>query len=71
MEDTINIDNRADFVLWAVDRAKEIMGREASDLAIAARDGEEETMRAAGNALGQAITDAMVEVFDSLVGDLD
>lgn len=68
-ETTVSIDNRADFTLWAIERSKEIVNQEATALALAVRDGDEEAIRSAGNALGTAITEAMLEVFDGLVGD--
>jgi len=47
--------------------AKQIVSEEGFALAKASRDGTEEEVRVAGNALGQAITSAMMEVFDGLV----
>jgi hypothetical protein len=67
MSDTIIIDNRGDFGLWAIEAARQIVGEHGSTLAIAARDGTEEEMRAAANALGQAISSALLEVYDSLL----
>ncbi|MCM2455245.1 hypothetical protein HGO37_07595 [Rhizobium sp. CG4] len=67
--DTISIDNRGDFGLWAIERAKEIIAVEGSSLAIAARDSSEETIREAANALGAAITAALLEVYDGLLSD--
>jgi hypothetical protein len=61
MEDAIQIENRGDFGLWAIEVADQ-----GFELARAARDGSEDDVRAAGNALGQAITNAMMEVFDGL-----
>jgi len=72
MEDAITIDNRGDFGLWAIEVAKQIVADQGFELARAARDGTEDDVRVAGNALGQAITNAMMEVFDGLmegVGD--
>ncbi|WP_430252189.1 hypothetical protein [Neorhizobium sp. DAR64860/K0K1] len=66
MEDAIQIDNRGDSGLWAIEVAKQIVAAQGFDLARAARDGSEDDVRAAGNALGEAITDAMMEVFDGL-----
>lgn len=66
MEDAIQIDNRGDFGLWAIEVATQIVAAQGFDLARAARDGSEDDVRASGNALGQAITDAMMEVFDGL-----
>ncbi|AVA23813.1 hypothetical protein [Rhizobium sp. NXC24] len=67
MEDTIEIDNRGEFGLWAIEMAKQIVGEQGFDLAKAARDGGDEDVRVAGNALGQAITNALLEVFDGLL----
>lgn len=69
MDDTIKIDNRGDFGLWAIEVAKQIVSAEGFDLAKAARDGSEEDVRQAGNALGQVITNALLEVYDGLLGD--
>lgn len=72
MEDAIKIDNRGDSGLWAIEVAKQIVADQGFELARAARDGTENDVRVAGNALGQAITNAMMEVFDGLmdgVGD--
>jgi len=65
--DTVSIDNRGDFGLWAIERAKEIIAVEASALAIASRDGKDEEIRDAANALGAAISAALLEVYDGLV----
>jgi hypothetical protein len=67
MEDAIQIDNRGDFGLWAIELAKQIVADQGFELARAARDGTEDDVRVAGNALGQAITNAMMEVFDGLM----
>lgn len=66
MEDAIQIDNRGDFGLWAIEVAKQIVADQGVELARAARDGSEDDVRVAGNALGQAISNAMMEVFDGL-----
>lgn len=67
--DTIRIENRGDFGLWAIERAKEIIAVEGSALAIAARSDEEADVREAANALGSAIVEAMMEVYDGLLTD--
>jgi len=67
MEDPIKIDNRGDFALWAIEAAKQIVSEQGFELARASRDGNDDDVRAAGNALGQAITNALVEVFDGLL----
>jgi hypothetical protein len=69
--DTVTIDNRADFAQWAVERAREIVSQEGTALALAARDMDEKAIGEAGNALGQAIADAMIDVFDGLVAGVD
>ncbi|KQV83473.1 hypothetical protein [Rhizobium sp. Root1220] len=67
MEEPILIDNRGDFGVWAIEVAKRIVADQGFELASAARDGTEDDVRVAGNALGQAITNAMMEVFDGLM----
>jgi hypothetical protein len=66
MDDTIEIGNRGDFGLWAIEVAKQLVADQGFELARAARDGSDEDVRAAGNALGQAITNALMEVYDGL-----
>ncbi|TBB14997.1 hypothetical protein ELH48_36165 (plasmid) [Rhizobium ruizarguesonis] len=68
MGDAIKIDNRGDFGLWAIEAAKQIVGDQGFELARAARDATEDELRVAGNALGQAITNALLEVYDGLLG---
>ena len=67
MEEAIQIGNRGDFGLWAIEVAERIVADQGFELARAARDGTEDDVRASGNALGQAITNAMMEVFDGLM----
>ncbi|CDN51614.1 hypothetical protein [Neorhizobium galegae] len=67
MDDSININNRGDFGLWAIEVAKQIVAEEGFELAKASRDGTEDDVRIAGNALGQAITNALIEVYDGLL----
>jgi hypothetical protein len=69
MEDTVAIESRSEFALWAIERAKEIVSQEGTALALAARDMDEEGLRDAGQKLGGAISDALLEVFDGLLGD--
>lgn len=71
MEDSIRIENRGDFGLWAIEVAKQVVSEEGFDLARAAREGSEDDVRAAGNALGQAITNVLMEVYDGLLGDAE
>lgn len=65
--ETIEITTRSDFALWAIERAQEIVRAEGSALALAARDMDEAGIKECGTALGKAIADAMLEVFDGLV----
>ena len=65
----VAIETRSEFALWATERAKEIVAREGTALALAARDMDEEALRDAGQKLGSAISDALLEVFDGLLGD--
>lgn len=69
MGEEMQIDNRGDFGLWAIDVAKQIVSEEGFELARASRDGNEDDVRRAGNALGQAITNALMEVYDGLLQD--
>ncbi|AVA24421.1 hypothetical protein [Rhizobium sp. NXC24] len=69
MDDTVQIGSRGDFGLWAIEVAKQIVGEQGFELAQAARDGTEDDLRAAGDALGQAITNALLEVFDGLLDE--
>lgn len=71
MDETIEIGNRGDFGLWAIEVAKQLVADQGFELARAARDGNDDDVRAAGNALGQAITNALMEVYDGLTEDLD
>ncbi|KKX32881.1 hypothetical protein [Rhizobium sp. LC145] len=70
MEDVIMIKNRGDFGLWAIEVAKQIVSEQGFELARTARDGTEDEVRLAGNALGQAITNALLEVYDGLLQDV-
>ncbi|MET2831328.1 hypothetical protein [Mesorhizobium shangrilense] len=63
------IDSRDDFAQWAIDRANAILTDEGSELATAARNGNEAQTGETAQALGQAIVDALLEAFDGLVGD--
>lgn len=69
--ETVTIDNRSDFALWAIERAKEIVSSQGTALAMAARDMDEDALRDTGNALGNAITAALLEVFDGLAPSVD
>ena len=67
--DTVEIETRSDFALWAIQRAQEIVAAEGTGLAMAARDMDEAALATSGAALGKAIADAMLEVFDGLVAE--
>jgi hypothetical protein len=63
------IDSRNDFAQWAIDRSNAILTDQGSELATAARNGNEAQIDEAARALGQAIVDALIEAFDGLAGD--
>lgn len=65
----MTIENRSDLAQWAVERAKAIVAEEGGKFALAARHQGDEQIAAAANTLGQAIVDAMLEVFDGLTQD--
>ncbi|MCA1370236.1 hypothetical protein I6F15_22945 [Bradyrhizobium sp. BRP14] len=67
--ETVTIGSRADFAQWAIARAQSIVVDQGGDLALATRDMDDAAIAAAGNALGQAITSALLEVFDSLLAE--
>lgn len=67
--ETVEISGRGDFALWAIQRAQEIVTAEGAAFALAARDMDEEALAQTAAALGKAISEAMLEVFDGLVGD--
>lgn len=64
--ETVIIETRTDFATWAIERARTIVAEQGGDLAVAARDMDETQIGVAGNALGQAIVNALLEVFDGL-----
>ena len=67
--ETVEISSRTDFALWANERAQEIVRSEGAALAMAARDMDEEALANTAAALGKAISDAMLEVFDGLLAE--
>ena len=69
MDDTkpMTISSRSDFALWAIERAKAIVAEEGGNLALAKREQGDEEIAASANALGQAIVNALLEVFDGLM----
>ena len=67
--ETTTIGSRADFAQWAIERAGAIIAEQGGNLAVAARDGCNDKVADAANALGQAIVEAMLEVFDGLMAE--
>ncbi|WVT77445.1 hypothetical protein QM996_23680 (plasmid) [Sinorhizobium chiapasense] len=67
--ETVEINGRSDFALWAIQRAQEIVTAEGAAFAMAARDMNEEMLAETAAALGQAISDAMLEIFDGLTAE--
>ncbi|CZT36665.1 hypothetical protein [Rhizobium sp. 9140] len=67
--ETTEIGSRSDFALWAIQRAQEIVTSEGAAFAIAARDMNDDALATTAAALGTAISEAMLEVFDGLIGD--
>lgn len=65
--ETVTIENRSDFAQWAIERANAIITAQGSNLVVAARGADDSEVAASDNALGQAIVDALLEVFDVLV----
>lgn len=64
--ETMTISNRSDFAQWAIERAKAIVADQGGNLALAARGQGDEQIAETANALGQAIVDALLDVFDGL-----
>jgi hypothetical protein len=52
-----------------IERSRAIVAGQGGDLALAARDMSDEKIAETANALGQAIVDALLEVFDGLVSE--
>ncbi|MDQ0322138.1 hypothetical protein QO002_004344 [Pararhizobium capsulatum DSM 1112] len=67
--ETATIASRSDFAQWAIERASAIVAEQGGNLALAARDGVDDKIAETGNALGQAIVNALLEVFDGLIGE--
>jgi hypothetical protein len=65
--ESMAIESRADFAQWAIERSRAIVADQGGNLALAARDMSDERIAKTANALGQAIVDALLEVFDGLV----
>ncbi len=67
--ETATIENRADFAQWAIERAASIIADKGGNLAFAVRSEDDTQIAENANALGQAIVDALLEVFDALVSE--
>lgn len=67
--ETTEIGSRSDFALWAIQRAQEIVTTEGTAFAIAARDMNDDALATTAAALGSAISEAMMEVFDGLIAE--
>ena len=67
--ETTSIENRSDFAQWAIERSRAIVADQGGNLALAARDMADDKIAETANALGQAIVDALLEVFDGLIDD--
>ncbi|PDT50148.1 hypothetical protein CO661_00320 [Sinorhizobium fredii] len=67
--ETVEISGRSDFAQWAIQRAQEIVMAEGAAFAMAARDMNETALAETAATLGKAISDALLEVFDGLIGD--
>jgi hypothetical protein len=65
--ETLIINNREEFAQWAIARANAVLEEQGSNLATAARTGDENQIADAANALGQTIVDALLDAFDSLI----
>jgi hypothetical protein len=65
--ETMSIESRSDFAQWAIERSRAIVAEQGGNLALAARDTSEDRIADTANLLGQAIVDALLEVFDGLV----
>ncbi|APG87043.1 MULTISPECIES: hypothetical protein [Sinorhizobium] len=67
--ETVEISSRSEFALWAIQRAQEIVTTEGAAFVMAAHDMNEEALTDTAVMLGKAISDALLEVFDSLTAD--
>ncbi|WP_454858677.1 hypothetical protein [Rhizobium binxianense] len=67
--ETATIENRSEFAQWAIERATAIIPEQGGNLALAARNENDTRIAESANALGQAIVNALLEVFDALVPD--
>lgn len=67
--ETMTISNRSEFAQWAIERARAIVADQGGNLALAAREHEDEQIAETANALGQVIVNALLEVFDGLMSE--
>jgi hypothetical protein len=67
--ETMSIESRSDFAQWAIERSRAIVAEQGGNLALAARDMSDDKIAETANALGQAIVDTLLEVFDGLMAD--
>jgi len=67
--EAMTINSRDDFAQWAIERTRSILADQGSDLASAARAGDDARTGEAANVLGQAILDALLDTFDYLLDD--
>lgn len=65
--ETVAIENRSEFALWAIQRAQEIVTQQGAALALAARDMNEAELAKTAADLGAAISAALLHVFDGLM----
>lgn len=68
--ETMSIENRSDFAQWAIERSRAIVADQGGNLALAARDMSDDKIAETASALGQAIVDALLKVFDGLVPEV-
>ena len=68
--ETMSIENRSDFAQWAIERSRAIVAEQGGNPAMAARDMSDDKIAETANALGQAIVDALLEVFDGLIPEV-
>lgn len=64
------IETRSDFLQWAIERSRAIVAEQGGNLALAARDMSDDRIAEAASGLGQAIVDALLEVFDGLAPEI-
>lgn len=67
--ETVEISSRSDFALWGNRAGAGNRNVRGSCFAMAARDMDEEELAKTAAALGKAISDAMLEVFDGLIDE--